>query len=103
MLLNSGTLRKQDVLFGLNADEGTYFLMYGMPGFSLNDESLITRKDFLDGVALALQKSSAGVVDTAIFEYTDWADENNRTKNRDFLGGLLGDQMFCSLLDFAHR
>lgn len=103
MLLNSGSLGKHDVLFGLNKDEGTYFLMYGMPGFSLSDESLITRKDFLDGVALALPNLRAEVKDTAIFEYTDWTDENNRTKNRDLLGGLVGDYMFCSVLEFAHR
>ncbi|CAJ1065721.1 LOW QUALITY PROTEIN: acetylcholinesterase-like [Xyrichtys novacula] len=103
MLLSSGNLGKHDVLFGLNKDEGTYFLMYGMPGFSLADESLITRQGFLDAVAFTMKDSSATARETAILEYTDWTDENNRTKNRDLLGSLVGDQMFCSLLEFAHR
>ncbi|XP_060902246.1 acetylcholinesterase-like [Labrus mixtus] len=102
-LLSSGNLRKQELLFGLNKDEGTYFLMYGVPGFSLTGESLITRKDFLNAVGLAMSDSSAVAREAAISEYTDWSDENNKIKNRDLLGSLVGDQMFCSHLEFAER
>uniref|UniRef100_UPI0037E7E002 acetylcholinesterase-like n=1 Tax=Semicossyphus pulcher TaxID=241346 RepID=UPI0037E7E002 len=102
-LLSSGNLKKQEVMFGLNKDEGTYFLLYGAPGFSLSSESLISRQQFLNGVALAMSDASDVAKEAAIFEYTDWTDENSKMKNRDFLGSLVGDQMFCSLLEFAHR
>lgn len=42
--------------------------------------------------------------DAAIFQYTDWTDENNRMKNRNSLGSLVGDQLFvCPVLEFANR
>ncbi|XP_061683105.1 acetylcholinesterase-like [Syngnathoides biaculeatus] len=104
VLLQSNTLPKKDVLFGLNRDEGTYFLVYGMPGFSNTGESLITRKEFMEGVRLAMADVDAVVEEGAVFHYTDWTDEHNRMKSRDSLGNLVGDRFFvCPLLDFAHR
>ena len=103
-MLRTGILPKKEVLFGLTKDEGTYFLMYGLPGFSITGQSLITRKEFLDGVAIAMAHTSEVTRDAAIFQYTDWTDENSRMKNRDSLGSLTGDCMFvCSVLEFAHR
>ncbi|KAM6987714.1 acetylcholinesterase-like [Tautogolabrus adspersus] len=103
VLLSSGKLRKQELLLGLNKDEGTYFLMYGVPGFTLTSESHIERKGFLDAVGLAMSDLSAVAREAAIFEYTDWSDENNVIKNRDLLASLVGDQMFCPHLEFAER
>ncbi|XP_059188207.1 acetylcholinesterase-like [Centropristis striata] len=104
VLLSTGNIPKKEVMFGLNQDEGTYFLVYGLPGFSITDQSLITRKNFLDGVAMTVPHASNVARDAAIFRYTDWADEDNRMKNRDSMGRLLGDYNFvCPVLDFAHR
>ncbi|XP_049926178.1 acetylcholinesterase-like [Epinephelus moara] len=103
-LLSSGTLLKKDVMFGLNKDEGTPLLLYGYPGFSLTGQSLISRHEFVSGVELALVHLSDVSRDAAIFHYTDWTDENDKMKNRDLLGRLVGDHMFyCPVLDFAHR
>ncbi|XP_041669150.1 acetylcholinesterase-like [Cheilinus undulatus] len=103
VLLNSGKLSNKEVMFGLTKNEGTYFLMYGMPGFSLKDNSLISRKDFLDGVTLSMADSSDIAKEAAISYYTQWTDVDNGRINRDSLGGLVGDQMFCPLLEFAYR
>lgn len=104
VLLSTGKLPKKEVLFGLNKDEGTYFLVYGLPGFNVPGESLITRNEFLKGVAIVMANASNLTRDAAIFQYTEWTDENNRMKNRDLLGSLVGDRMFvCPLLEFAHR
>ncbi|XP_044059306.1 acetylcholinesterase-like [Siniperca chuatsi] len=104
MLLSTGNLPKKEVLFGINKDEGTYFLMYGVPGFNITGQSLITRNEFLNGVALEMADADDVTREAAIFQYTDWTDENNKIKNRDSLGTLVGDHLFvCPVLEFAHR
>ncbi len=104
MLLSTGNLPKKEVLFGLNNDEGTYFLMYGAPGFSHTGQSLITRSEFLTGAGLALTHASDIMKEAAIFHYTDWTDVNSGMANRDALGPLLGDKFFvCPMLDFIQR
>ncbi|XP_077467543.1 cholinesterase-like [Stigmatopora argus] len=104
LLLQSPNLPKKDVLFGLNRNEGTYFLVYGMPGFNITGESLISRMEFMEGVKIAMADLDAVAKEGAIFHYTDWTDEHNRMKNRDSLGNLVGDRFFvCPLLEFAHR
>ncbi|XP_047246672.1 acetylcholinesterase-like isoform X3 [Girardinichthys multiradiatus] len=104
VMLNGSNLPKKELMIGLNKDEGTYFLPYGMPGFSNTGQSLISRNDFLKGVPLAMTDASLVAREAAIFHYTDWTDENNGMKNRASLGSLVGDQhFFCPTLDFAHR
>lgn len=48
-MLNSGNFKDTQILLGVNRDEGSYFLTYGAPGFSKDNESLISREDFLEG------------------------------------------------------
>lgn len=50
-LISSGNFKETQILLGFNQDEGTYFLLYGAPGFSKDNESLISREDFLEGEA----------------------------------------------------
>lgn len=50
-MLNSGNFKDTQILLGVNQDEGSYFLLYGAPGFSKDNESLISREDFLEGEA----------------------------------------------------
>ncbi|XP_019741631.1 acetylcholinesterase-like [Hippocampus comes] len=104
ILLQSNALPKKEVLLGLNRNEGTYFLVYGMPGFNITGESLITRKEFIQGVRLAMAGFDAVAEEGVVFHYTDWTDEHNSMKNRDSLGDLVGDRFFVSpLLEFARR
>lgn len=104
VLLNSGKLPKKELMLGLTQDEGTFFLVYGVPGFDIISESLITRNQFLKGVHLTLPSTSDVIREAATFQYTDWTDVTNRVKNRDALGSLVGDQMFkCPVVEFAHR
>lgn len=48
-MLSSGNFKDTQILLGVNQDEGSYFLPYGAPGFSKDNESLISREDFLEG------------------------------------------------------
>lgn len=91
-------------MIGLNKDEGTCFLVYGSPGFSITGQSLISRRDFLAGVNLTLTNAHSIIKEAVIFEYTDWTDKESRMKNRDSIGQLVGDQMFvCPVVDFANK
>ncbi|XP_069543453.1 acetylcholinesterase-like isoform X1 [Brachyistius frenatus] len=104
VLLDSRNLPRKEVVLGLNKDEGSYFLVYGLPGFDITRQSLITRNEFLKGVEISMANSNDVTREAAIFQYTDWTDDNNRTKNRDSLSGLVADQLFvCPVIDFAHR
>ncbi|XP_043974963.1 acetylcholinesterase-like [Gambusia affinis] len=103
-LLNSTTLPKKELLIGLNKDEGTYFLFYGMPGFTRQGESFITRKNFTDGLPLVMKTKNEIVKQTVISYYTDWQDEENKKTNRDEMGRMVGDVLFsCPVIDFATR
>lgn len=102
VLQRTSNLPKKDVLVGVNKDEGTYFLIYGVPGFGIIDESLISRYQFLHGVHLTMVDASNVTRETALFQYTDWTDVDNKMKNRDLLGNLVGDQLFvCPVLEFT--
>uniref|UniRef100_A0A3Q1HDI2 Carboxylic ester hydrolase n=1 Tax=Anabas testudineus TaxID=64144 RepID=A0A3Q1HDI2_ANATE len=104
VLLSTGSLPKKELVLGLNKDEGTYFLIYGVPGFNITGQNPITRDVFLHGVTLAMGDGSDVARGAALFQYTDWADVNNGMKNRDSLGSLIGDQLFvCPVLEFAQR
>lgn len=48
-MISSGSFKDAQLLLGFNQDEGTYFLLYGAPGFSKENDSLISREDFLEG------------------------------------------------------
>lgn len=48
-MINSGSFKDAQLLLGFNQDEGSYFLLYGAPGFSKDNDSLISREDFLEG------------------------------------------------------
>uniref|UniRef100_A0A8D3DI17 Carboxylic ester hydrolase n=1 Tax=Scophthalmus maximus TaxID=52904 RepID=A0A8D3DI17_SCOMX len=103
VLLSTGNLPKKELLLGVNKDEGTIFII-NVPGINITGQSLITRNEFLHGVTLTMEDASDVTRETAILQYTDWTDENNRMKNRDLLGSLVGDQLFvCPALEFAQR
>ncbi|XP_068174426.1 acetylcholinesterase-like [Antennarius striatus] len=104
VLLNSGKLPKKDLLIGINQNEGSYLLVFGMPGFNITSESLITRDEFLNGMSILMPNANDVTKEAIISKYTDWTDENNRMKNRDLMSSLVGHQKFsCPVLDFAHR
>lgn len=103
-LLTSNTLLKTDVLLGLNHDEGTYFLMYGVPGFGIKDESLISRAQFLDIVDVVVPRQDNVTREAIIFEYSDWANVSSPIKNRNCVGKMVTDSVFiCSVQDFGSR
>ncbi|KAJ8280467.1 hypothetical protein GJAV_G00054890 [Gymnothorax javanicus] len=102
VLIQSGQFKNTELLLGTNKDEGTYFLVYGAPGFSIEHESLITRDNLMQVVGLYFPGYNQIALDSVVFYYTDWTDELNGKKNRDALNYIIGDYYFtCPLLEFA--
>ncbi|XP_015196304.1 acetylcholinesterase [Lepisosteus oculatus] len=101
-MLSSGNFKDTQILLGVNRDEGSYFLLYGAPGFSKDNESLITREDFLEGVKLSVPHANDIGLEAVVLQYTDWMDENDAKKNRDAMDDIVGDHnVICPLLHFA--
>ncbi|XP_064157975.1 cholinesterase-like isoform X1 [Anguilla rostrata] len=104
VLIQSGQFKKTEFLLGVNKDEGTYFLVYGAPGFSIEHESLITVDNLLQVVGLFFPGLSDIARDAVAFYYTDWTDEFNGKKNRDALNSIIGDYYItCPLLEVTQR
>uniref|UniRef100_A0A8V5GQY8 Acetylcholinesterase n=1 Tax=Melopsittacus undulatus TaxID=13146 RepID=A0A8V5GQY8_MELUD len=93
-----------DILLGAVRDEGTYFLVYGVPGFGKDNESLISRDEFLHGVRMGVPQGDEVVAAAVELQYTDWLDQENPVKNREALGAIVGDHnVVCPLMEFAGR
>uniref|UniRef100_A0A3Q3W5B8 Carboxylesterase type B domain-containing protein n=1 Tax=Mola mola TaxID=94237 RepID=A0A3Q3W5B8_MOLML len=90
----------KEVLLGLNRDEGTYFLIYGVPGFDLG-ESLITKKQFLYGIDLIFPGGSE-IEDVLMSEYINPASLKNPAVYREALIRMVTDTTFnCPVQGFA--
>uniref|UniRef100_A0A3Q3X9W9 Carboxylic ester hydrolase n=1 Tax=Mola mola TaxID=94237 RepID=A0A3Q3X9W9_MOLML len=95
------SLHKKEVLLGLNRDEGTYFLIYGVAGFDL-DESLITKKQFLYGIDLMFPGAGYLADGAVMFEYINPANVNFLAVFRDALIRIVTDVLFiCPVQEFA--
>ncbi|XP_062300303.1 acetylcholinesterase [Scomber scombrus] len=101
-MINSGNFKDTQILLGVNQDEGSYFLLYGAPGFSKDNDSLISREDFLEGLKLCVPHANDIGLEAVVLQYTDWMDENNGAKNRDAMDDIVGDHnVICPLVHFA--
>uniref|UniRef100_K7F614 Carboxylic ester hydrolase n=1 Tax=Pelodiscus sinensis TaxID=13735 RepID=K7F614_PELSI len=103
-LPGAGPTRETQVLLGVVRDEGTYFLIYGAPGFSKDNESLISREDFLGGVRMGVPQANELAAEAVVLHYTDWLDQDNPVKNREAMDDIVGDHnVICPVTHFALR
>ncbi|KAM3823944.1 acetylcholinesterase [Vipera latastei] len=103
-MLGTGNFKETQVLLGVVKDEGSYFLIYGVPGFSKDNDSLISRQDFLEGVRMGVPHANDIATEAVVLQYTDWQDEDNREKNREAMDDIVGDHnIICPVMHFATR
>lgn len=103
-LLHLGQLKKTQVLVGVNKDEGSAFLVYGAPGISKDNDSIITRKEFQEGLTMLFPRLGELGKDSILFHYVDWQDDDRPEKYRDALDDILGDYHFiCPALEFTKK
>lgn len=91
-LLESKSNRKE-LLMGLNKNEGSYFLVYSIPGYDLGD-SLISKKQFHYGLELLLGNESLPYADIIFDTYTQLIDQSYSGIFRDTLERLASDTLF---------
>lgn len=92
--------RKNEVLLGLNHNEGTFILIYSLPGPPMAPRE-IPKQAFLYQMALMFPTSKE-VQRQVTRIYTGSFDPTSGTKNRDGLCEIIGDTMFiCPVQDFG--
>uniref|UniRef100_A0A8C7D8D0 Carboxylic ester hydrolase n=1 Tax=Oncorhynchus kisutch TaxID=8019 RepID=A0A8C7D8D0_ONCKI len=98
-MLSSGNIKDTQILLGVNQDEGSFFLLYGAPGFSKDNKSLFSREDFLESGKLSVPHANEISQEAVVLQYTDWLDENNGAAI------LVMDSFWCPILLYAldHR
>ncbi|XP_045153484.1 cholinesterase isoform X2 [Echinops telfairi] len=103
-LLQLGQVKQTQLLVGVNKDEGTAFLVYGAPGFSKDNNSIISREQFQEGLRLFFPGVSDVAKEAILFHYTDWLDDQRPEHYREALDDVIGDYNFiCSALEFARK
>lgn len=103
-LLQLGQLKKTQIMVGVNKDEGTAFLVYGAPGISKDNNSIITRKEFEEGLKMLFPKVGELGKESILFHYIDWLDDQRPENYREALDDVLGDYNFiCPALEFTKK
>uniref|UniRef100_A0ABI7WUR2 Carboxylic ester hydrolase n=1 Tax=Felis catus TaxID=9685 RepID=A0ABI7WUR2_FELCA len=103
-LLQLGQFKKTQILVGVNKDEGTAFLVYGAPGFSKDNDSIITRKEFQEGLKIYFPGVSEFGREAILFYYVDLLDDQRAEKYREALDDVLGDyNIICPALEFTTK
>nr|XP_005299261.1 cholinesterase [Chrysemys picta bellii] len=101
-LIQHGLFKQTQLLVGVNKDEGTSFLVYGAPGFSKDNDSQINKTEFQVGLSESFPEASELGVESIIFHYTDWEDEQNPDNYRDAMDDIIGDyNIICPVMEFT--
>lgn len=92
---------KKELLLGLNKNEGSYFLVYSIPGYDLGD-SLISKKQFLYGLEYFLGSELVPYFDIIFSAYKHLNDHAYSGRFRDTLERVTSDILFnCPVQRFA--
>lgn len=103
-LLQLGQVKTTQILVGVNKDEGTAFLVYGAPGFSKDNDSLITRGEFQEGLNMYFPEVSSLGKEAILFYYVDWLGDQTPEVYREALDDIIGDyNIICPALEFTKK
>ncbi|XP_034294938.1 cholinesterase [Pantherophis guttatus] len=104
ILLKNGDFKQTQILMGVNKDEGTTILVYGAPGFSKDNNSVINEMEFQAGLKVAFPQLNEMGLESIAFHYTDWEDEKNIFNYRDAMDDIVGDYYFtCPAVEFIKQ
>ncbi|NXK88245.1 CHLE Cholinesterase, partial [Formicarius rufipectus] len=103
-LIENGLLKQTQILVGVNKDEGSAFLAYGVPGFSKDSDGLVNKTQFEAALTLAFPGVSKLALESIIFQYTDWDNEQKPEHYRDAADDVVGDyNIICPVLEFSRK
>ncbi|XP_074046957.1 cholinesterase [Macrotis lagotis] len=103
-LIQRGHFKQTQILVGVNKNEGTYFLVYGAPGFSKDNNSMISQKEFQEGIKQFFPGVSELGIEAIQFHYTGWLDNHIPENFRDVMDDIIGDYNFiCPALEVTQK
>ncbi|XP_061475132.1 cholinesterase-like [Rhineura floridana] len=91
-LLEAGRSLGKPILTGFTPDEGSLFLSENAPGFSLYSDSLINRKQLLEGLHLVAPEMPESAIEAAALIYSQ--EEHGEERYRNALVKASGDYHF---------
>ena len=80
-LIRGGKFKEADIIFGWNKNEGTWFNVYILEGFSKDGKSLIGQDSFVRNLDLAGLELNRIGINAVAFEYSPWSDPGNAAGN----------------------
>lgn len=104
MLTQGKFAKDKEVLLGVNRDEGTFWILYVLPGLSKDGPSYQNYTMFKNGVNVIAWDLSKADRDNLTKLYTNYEiiDTSSLTRNRDALDKVCGDRSFtCPTLQLA--
>ena len=97
-----GAFKPAEVLLGTNTNEGSSFMVYYLPGFDKDTDSLINRTAFHEHIALALPSMNEFGRDAVAFQYTNWLDPYDEEMLRDVTEAYVADyNIVCPIHEFG--
>lgn len=92
--ISQGDFKKCPTIAGSNRDEGSYFLLYGLPGIFHKEEVIhISQNNFSEIIAQSFPHTSPLIRSTLEFQYKDWLNFDD-DKVIDSLDKVIGDKYF---------
>ncbi|NXU75755.1 CHLE Cholinesterase, partial [Oreotrochilus melanogaster] len=103
-LIEDGHFKQTQILIGVNKDEGSAFLEPKVPGFSKDGDGLINKTQFEAALTLAFPQASQLAIESIIFQYTDWENEEKPELYRDAMDDIIGDyNIICPTMEFTKK
>ncbi|XP_071949453.1 cholinesterase-like [Antedon mediterranea] len=91
-----------EIIIGSNTNEANFFLIYEVPGYSKDTESLLDKSQFREAIEYCWPNKNSFAHDAIEFQYTDWLKPNNDASFRDAIDQAAGDNKFvCPTFHFA--
>ncbi|XP_072014789.1 cholinesterase-like [Amphiura filiformis] len=100
---DQGSFKQCELIIGSTSNEGNYFLIYGIPGFNKDEESLLDVEGYVKALSITFSKFSQSFgLDAIAFQYRPWKTPNNQSLLRDAVDLAFGDYAFtCPSVEVA--
>ncbi|XP_075137214.1 cholinesterase-like [Leptodactylus fuscus] len=92
-----------DIMIGITKDDGNPLTVFGAPGFSVKNQSLVTMEELKEALRYYFPPGDDLSVESMMLMYVDWDDEVNTEKNREAMVQIQKDYIFtCPAKYFAN-
>ncbi|XP_050776354.1 acetylcholinesterase-like [Gopherus flavomarginatus] len=101
-LLEAGHIHTKPILTGITANEGSMFLMFGAPGFSLENDSLISWEELVEGVRFMVPGLPNISIQAAVLRYSQEGKGRGLAQHRWAINQAASDYLFlCPMTELA--